>query len=77
MVRQDRELFESYIKSTRDLLTAAAANNTAVVQANFADSGAFRQRAVAVESQLQKHVDYNWQLGDVLREKTSRHIKSC
>jgi hypothetical protein len=31
---------------------------------------------VAVESQ-QKHVDYNWQLGDVLREKNKQPTKSC
>ena len=72
LTRQDRELFESYIKSTHDLISAAAAGNSALVQANFSDSGAFRQRAMALEAQLQKHVDYNWQLGNQLREKNKQ-----
>ena len=68
MTKQDRDMFAAYLNSTHTLLNAAAAGNTAAVQAGFSESGEFRQRAMALETQLQKHVDYNWQLGNALRE---------
>ncbi len=76
MVKQDRQMFDTYINTTRKLLSAAAAGNTAAVQAGFADGGDFRQSAVTLENQLLKHLDYNWKLGDVLREKNKQAYQS-
>jgi methyl-accepting chemotaxis protein len=68
-VENDKIMIDKFHDKTKAVFAESDAGKMDQVRRELAEGGEYRDIALKLESQLQRHVDYNWKLGESLRSQ--------